>query len=148
MMIALVQMVLYGMTTSRDVNGSQLHVALIAVMAIQVQIHLQLQMETSSDTDPPPNPCPCVSSCTGMPDGDYQSCNGCNVYVTCSNEIIHDDRPCPDGLVWDDNLKRCEWESTTCGTDSCDGNPGTDPPPATDPPPIHLSLCFKLHRYA
>ena len=44
MMIALVQMVLYGMTTSRDVNGSQLHVALIAVMAIQVQIHLQLQI--------------------------------------------------------------------------------------------------------
>ena len=41
MMITLVQMVLYGMTTSRDVNGSQLHVALIAVATLQVQIHLQ-----------------------------------------------------------------------------------------------------------
>ena len=45
MMIALVQMVLYGMTTSRDVNGSQLHVALIAVMAIQVQVQIHLQLQ-------------------------------------------------------------------------------------------------------
>ena len=112
--------------------GHQLHVALIAVIhggdgSIQVQIHLQIQIHLLMMTDPPDDEhdpdqkCPCVSSCTGMPDGDYQSCNGCNVYVTCSNEIIHDDRHCPDGLVWDDNLKRCEWESTTCGTDSCDG---------------------------
>ena len=74
----------------------------------------------------------CVSSCEGMEDGDYQSCNGCHVYVTCSNEIMHDNRPCPDGLVWDDNLKRCEWESSTCE----DG--GTAPPPATEtaPPPV------------
>ena len=49
MMIALVQMVLYGMTTSRVVNGSQLHVALIIVMALQVQIqnHLQIQNHDS-----------------------------------------------------------------------------------------------------
>ena len=43
-MIALVQMVLYGMTTSRDVNGSQLHVAQITVMALQVQIQLQIHV--------------------------------------------------------------------------------------------------------
>ena len=75
--------------------------------------------EDGNNDDDQNDICPCVSSCTGMPDGDYQSCNGCNVYLTCSNEITHDDRPCPDGLVWDDNLKRCEWESTTCGTDAC-----------------------------
>ena len=38
MMIARVQMVLYGMTTSRDVNGNQLHVALIAVKALVVLV--------------------------------------------------------------------------------------------------------------
>ena len=43
-MIAPVQMALYGMTTSRDVNGNQLHVALIAVQIhLQVQIHLLVQ---------------------------------------------------------------------------------------------------------
>ena len=49
-----------------------------------------------------------------MPDGDYQSCQGCHVYATCSNEILYDNRPCPADLVWDDNAKRCEWISTTC----------------------------------
>ena len=43
-MIALVQMVLYGMTTSRDVNGSQLHVALIAV-EIVMEIVMEILME-------------------------------------------------------------------------------------------------------
>ena len=57
----------------------------------------------------------CVSDCTDKPNGDYQSCEGCNVYVTCSNGILHPNRPCPANLVWDDNLKRCEWTSTTCG---------------------------------
>ena len=56
-----------------------------------------------------------MSSCSGVSDGDYMSCQGCNVYATCSNGLLYDGRPCPANLVWDDNLKRCEWESTTCG---------------------------------
>ena len=56
----------------------------------------------------------CVSDCTGKDDGDYQSCTNCNTYVTCSNGITYADRPCPANLVWDDNLKRCEYESNTC----------------------------------
>ena len=76
--------------------------------------------DDGNNDDDPDDICPCVSSCTRMPDGDYQSCNGCNVYLTCSNETSYDDRPCLDGLVWDNNLKTCERESTTCGTDTCD----------------------------
>ena len=57
----------------------------------------------------------CVLDCTGQTDGDYQSCTNCNMYVTCSNGITYADRPCPAAnLVWDDNLKRCEYVSTTC----------------------------------
>ncbi|KAI0207937.1 hypothetical protein LSAT2_007383 [Lamellibrachia satsuma] len=56
----------------------------------------------------------CVTSCIGLADGDYQSCVRCNVYVTCSNGDTYDNRPCPAGLVWDDNVKRCEWTSPTC----------------------------------
>ena len=60
----------------------------------------------------------CISSCAGLSDGDYQSCQGCQVYATCSNERLYDNRLCPAGLVWDDNLKRCEWVSTTCSDGS------------------------------
>jgi len=56
----------------------------------------------------------CISSCEGREDGEYQSCNGCNVYVTCSNGRIYDNRPCPGSLVWDDVIKRCEFKSQTC----------------------------------
>ena len=56
----------------------------------------------------------CVSDCTEQKDGDYQSCTNCNTYVTCSNGLTYADRPCPADLVWNDNLKRCEYESNTC----------------------------------
>lgn len=61
----------------------------------------------------------CIKSCAGLADGDYQSCKGCNVYVTCSNGITHDDRPCAPAdplLLWDDQEKRCEYDSATCTT--------------------------------
>ncbi len=56
----------------------------------------------------------CVSSCTGVLNGDYQSCQGCHVYVTCSNGIAYDGRNCPAGLLWDDNIRRCEYTTDTC----------------------------------
>ncbi|KAI0240872.1 hypothetical protein LSAT2_008326 [Lamellibrachia satsuma] len=56
----------------------------------------------------------CIKSCRGQPNGDYQSCRGCHVYVTCSNWRMFPDRPCPAKLVWDDSRKRCEWSSKTC----------------------------------
>merc|ERR1711893_207758 len=47
-------------------------------------------------------------------DGDYQSCETCEGYVTCSNGFLFQ-RPCgAPGLVWDDGLKRCEYTSPTC----------------------------------
>jgi len=56
----------------------------------------------------------CISDCEGVEDGDYQSCLGCRVYVSCSNEVMSDYRPCPENLVWDDNLKKCHYTSSTC----------------------------------
>lgn len=67
--------------------------------------------------------CPaCVRVCGVLPDGDYPSCQGCRMYVTCASGSTYDLRECPDGLVWDNNLKRCEWENTpgTCvAVDGC-----------------------------
>ncbi|XP_046559539.1 uncharacterized protein LOC124268587, partial [Haliotis rubra] len=57
---------------------------------------------------------PCITSCTGLPDGDYQSCKGCKVFATCWHEKLFDDRPCVGNTVWDDSFKRCELSSATC----------------------------------
>ncbi|XP_071111191.1 uncharacterized protein [Haliotis cracherodii] len=62
---------------------------------------------------------PCISACSGRPSGDYQSCNGCNVYATCANGYMYDNRPCVAGTVWDDTLKRCEMTSSTCPPNPC-----------------------------
>jgi len=56
---------------------------------------------------------PCVSDCSDKPDGDYQSCETCNGFVTCSNGLVNK-MPCPGGLVWDDSKKDCEYTSETC----------------------------------
>lgn len=73
--------------------------------------------EVSSTTCQPGAPPPsntCVSSCAGVASGDYQSCRGCDVFVTCDNGVMTDSRPCPPKLVWNDISKRCEQYSTTC----------------------------------
>merc|ERR1719244_1062135 len=57
----------------------------------------------------------CIRSCTGKPDGDYQSCLGCKIFATCANGLLFDERPCPQaGTVWDDRVKECRWASSTC----------------------------------
>ncbi|XP_046560769.1 proprotein convertase subtilisin/kexin type 5-like isoform X2 [Haliotis rubra] len=56
---------------------------------------------------------PCITNCTGMNDGDYQSCKGCNVYTICSNGNTFV-MPCSAKTVWDDAVKRCQGHSTTC----------------------------------
>jgi hypothetical protein len=62
------------------------------------------------------------SSCIGLSNGDYQACEGCTFYHSCSNFLISSNRPCArrtDGtqLVWvTDRLGRghCDWTSNTC----------------------------------
>ena len=46
------------------------------------------------------------------------------MFLTCSNGIKHDNRPCPADLVWDDVMKRCEYVSTTCPADCGDDDVG------------------------
>ncbi|XP_046355092.1 uncharacterized protein LOC124134367 [Haliotis rufescens] len=70
--------------------------------------------EDTSSTCTTTPPTRCVSSCYGVADGDHQSCNGCNVYVTCHAGRIFDNRPCPLGLVFNDNDKICAMVSPTC----------------------------------
>lgn len=55
----------------------------------------------------------CVSDCTHWVDGHYQSCETCQGYVSCSNQILYK-RRCPPNLVWDDHAKQCLYTSTTC----------------------------------
>jgi len=54
------------------------------------------------------------TDCGVLPEGDYQSCQGCHYYVTCAPSGVFT-RPCPAQLVWDDNLKTCQGRSSTCG---------------------------------
>merc|ERR1712113_1140724 len=56
----------------------------------------------------------CVSSCKSMKDGDYQSCKRCDGFVKYANERLFEMDCAEGGLVWDNNVKRCEWESSTC----------------------------------
>ena len=51
----------------------------------------------------------CVESCDAVADGDYMSCLGCDVYLTCTNEIMIDNRTCPLQLIWNDSRKRCDY---------------------------------------
>eukprot|EP01084_Bolivina_argentea_P103902 186082_1 len=66
--------------------------------------------------------------CWAVDDGDYASCNGDNLYATCSTDVdgvthyLTNDRPCAANLVWDDNVGRCEAVSS-CGADPIDRTP-------------------------
>ncbi|KAL3884544.1 hypothetical protein ACJMK2_024678 [Sinanodonta woodiana] len=55
----------------------------------------------------------CVDSCFGVQNGEYQHCQNCHQYVSCSYGFKFI-MPCPDDLVWDDYLKKCNWISSTC----------------------------------
>ncbi|WAR04109.1 hypothetical protein MAR_019478 [Mya arenaria] len=64
--------------------------------------------------EPEPGECLKAEDCQDVPNGDYQSCRSCYVYITCSNGVPLDERNCPWFLVWDDVKKRCLWGSGTC----------------------------------
>ena len=49
----------------------------------------------------------CVKSCDGKRDGDYQSCQGCNVYVSCAGGRMFEGRPCPANLKWEIGRASC-----------------------------------------
>ncbi|XP_046549407.1 integumentary mucin C.1-like [Haliotis rubra] len=56
----------------------------------------------------------CVSDCTGLGNGNYQSCERCDGFVVCTNGNKYHS-PCPAGLLWNDNKKNClHPPSTTC----------------------------------
>lgn len=69
----------------------------------------------------------CVSDCSTVMTGDYQSCYGCNVYVTCVGSVAYDMRPCPGQSEWDDDEKRCvrPGHSKTCITGATEYPPTT-----------------------
>ena len=57
-----------------------------------------------------------MKKCKNLPDGFYQSCKSCSVYVSCVNKILMDDLPCGSETEWDDTEKLCVrvGTSTTC----------------------------------
>jgi len=69
----------------------------------------------TSATSPTPTPIEnCATDCTGLVNGNYQSCISCNVFASCVNEYFYDHRPCAGNLKWDDNVKACVSLSSTC----------------------------------
>jgi hypothetical protein len=55
----------------------------------------------------------CIRSCNGVIDGNYQYCGNCRQFVQCSNGAIYL-QSCSSGLFWDDSIKNCIAQSTTC----------------------------------
>merc|ERR1712038_205391 len=68
----------------------------------------------------------CVSSCKSMKDGDYQSCKRCDGFVKCANELLFEMDCAEGGLVWDDQIKRCKWKSSTCSANEGNSNNGSN----------------------
>lgn len=54
----------------------------------------------------------CYSTCSGP--GIFQSCRGCQYYVTCTKHGVAHVRKCPDAEDWDDVSKMCKLKSSTC----------------------------------
>merc|ERR1712178_320409 len=74
----------------------------------------------------------CIESCKGMPMGNYQSCYTCSMYITCAPGHYPMLRPCPSGLVWNDNLKVCHWSSLTCSEKELRTTTAAPAPSTTD----------------
>ncbi|XP_078333395.1 uncharacterized protein LOC111104602 [Crassostrea virginica] len=60
----------------------------------------------------------CIRNCTGRIDGNYQSCNTCDGFITCDNNVTRY-QSCaesfPNRPVYWDNIKgMCDFNSTTC----------------------------------
>ena len=58
----------------------------------------------------------CKKKCKRDKKGYFQLCSRCDKYMAC----VHGHKwimSCPAGLVWDQDLQRCEWTSSTCDSD-------------------------------
>eukprot|EP00105_Crassostrea_gigas_P036437 XP_019920585.1 PREDICTED: uncharacterized protein LOC109617950 [Crassostrea gigas] len=72
------------------------------------------QQDTETDKcSQPPCTAACVNSCRELVDGNYQSCQTCEGYVSCIDKELYS-RSCPGQLVWDDRERKCAEFSTTC----------------------------------
>ena len=49
----------------------------------------------------------CVSSCEGLPKGEYQSCTGSSFFVLCEADGTLTEARCPEEQEWDDAAKAC-----------------------------------------
>ena len=49
----------------------------------------------------------CVSDCTEMPNGKYQSCDGCNFFVECKDKKKNVTR-CEDNQTWNPQKQMCD----------------------------------------
>ena len=105
-----------GVETTDETTETTFHdVTTKSMEAVQTTEQEQVTTTTTSTTTTTKavKPKKCKKKC-GRRDGNFQSCKGCEMYVMCSNGIMHDGLVCPGGLVWDSAMKRCEWKSSTC----------------------------------
>jgi hypothetical protein len=62
-----------------------------------------------------------ANSCSGQPSGDYQACESCSLYHSCSGGVIYANRQCPAGLFWQAtavNEGSCQYTSSSCPSKS------------------------------
>ena len=58
----------------------------------------------------------CISSCKGIPDGNYGVCSDCKSYIVCNSgrqKIV----TCSPGTAWDSSSSSCKYHSSTCPLD-------------------------------
>ena len=56
----------------------------------------------------------CIISCSGLRDGNYQSCRGCDIYERCTGADNPEIQSCESGKVWDNKRGGCTTRSSTC----------------------------------
>ena len=105
----------------------------------------ELQPKEVTTSNPVPH-IDCLSTCDNIKPGLYQSCLGCNQYLICYLDgLMFDGYWCEPGLSWDDDLKECVKNSSTCPTSSNSlryplHNPTTVPPGYKTAPPITAEI--------
>ncbi|KAI0231715.1 hypothetical protein LSAT2_017906 [Lamellibrachia satsuma] len=85
------------------------HIAMALCMFIVVTLASVAVVQAGCGTGPRG-----ISSCAGRPDGKYQHCDSCKVYVVCRGGVVDQVCACPADRVWVDTAKECGWWSGVC----------------------------------
>jgi len=100
-----------GIPTSEEQIINMKYIILLAILPLAFAASIPEEEDTEVETQGGAYYHGCAWNCKFRKDGDYASCLGCDVYATCSNGQLIDNRPCPEGLVWNKRKGRCSSRS-------------------------------------